>query len=61
MAHKISVNQSECIGCGACANICPESFEMKKGKAYVKKGEVEKLTCEESAKGGCPVDAISVG
>lgn len=60
MAHKISVNKSKCIGCGACAAVCPNSFEMKDGKAFVVKSEVEKLTCEKEAEAGCPVDAISV-
>ena len=60
MTHKITVSKSKCIGCGACAATCPCSFEMKDGKACAIKTEVEKLTCEEDAKSGCPVDAISV-
>ena len=60
MAHKISVNKAKCIGCGACAATCPDSFEMKDGKAFAVKGSVEELTCEKDAEAGCPVDAISV-
>lgn len=60
MAHKISVDQDTCIGCGACSATCPKSFAMKDGKAYPIKGEVEELTCEKEAEAGCPVDAISV-
>ena len=60
MTHKIIVNKNKCIGCGACTATCPNSFEMKDGKAFVIKSKVEKLTCEEEARDSCPVDAISV-
>lgn len=57
---KIVVNQDTCIGCGACASICPGTFEMVEGKAKVKKAEVKKLTCEEEAAESCPVSAITI-
>jgi ferredoxin len=57
---KIKVNQETCIGCGACASICPGSFELKEGKAYAKKAEVKKITCEEEAAESCPVNAITI-
>ena len=57
---KISVDQNKCIGCGACAATCSQSFEMKGGKAHAKKSEVAEPTCEKEAAAGCPVDAISV-
>ena len=60
MAHKITVNRDECIGCGACVATCPKSFEMKDGKAHPIKPEVDSLTCEKNAEAGCPVEAISV-
>ena len=60
MTHKIIVNQDKCIGCGACAATCSGSFEMREGKAFPIKSEMEKLTCEKNAEAGCPVDAISV-
>ncbi len=60
MAHKIIVNRDECIGCGACVATCPNSFEMKDGKAHPIKSEIEEVTCEKNAEAGCPVDAISV-
>lgn len=60
MTHKIIVDKGKCIGCGACAATCPNSFEMKDGKAHSVKSEVEKLTCEKEAATGCPVAAISV-
>lgn len=60
MTHKISVDKKTCIGCGACSAICPASFEMKEGKAYPIKPEIEELTCEKEAEAGCPVNAITV-
>ena len=54
-----TVNQKTCIGCGACASICEEVFEMKDGKSHVKKGK-EKSTspCVKEAIDACPVNAI---
>lgn len=57
---KISVNQETCIGCGACVAICPGSFALKDGKAYAKKANVPKITCEQEAADGCPVNAIKI-
>lgn len=57
---KVVVDQNTCIGCGACASICPQNFEMKDGKAHVKKAEVKKITCEKEAADSCPVSAISI-
>jgi len=57
---KISVDQEKCIGCGACAATCPATFEMKDGKAHVKKAEIKKITCEKDAAEGCPVGAIAI-
>ena len=60
MTHKITVNQNECIGCGACEATCPGSFKMTDGKAHVVKAEVEEVSCEKDAVAGCPVNVISV-
>ncbi|MEM4270680.1 MAG: ferredoxin [Candidatus Pacearchaeota archaeon] len=57
---KIIVDREKCIGCGACAAVCPGTFEMFEGKARVKKAEVKKITCEKDAAEGCPVGAISI-
>lgn len=60
---KVKVDQTSCIGCGACANIC-DNFEMvetSKGyKARVKEGNVEEIGCNKDAMEACPVDAIKI-
>ena len=35
----VSVDKNKCIGCGLCSSLCEEVFEMKDGKAHVKKGK----------------------
>ena len=57
---KVSVDKKTCIGCGACASICPNVFEMKDGKSVVKKAKVDDDSCAKEAEGSCPVGAIKV-
>jgi ferredoxin len=53
------VDQSKCIGCGACAAICPEVFEMgPENKSKVK--AQNKQACAKDAAEACPVGAITV-
>ncbi len=52
------VDKEKCIGCGLCANICAEVFEMSNdGKAKVK--AQKEIPCVEEAIESCPVNAIS--
>ena len=54
----IKVDKEKCIGCGLCASLCAEVFEMKDdGKAHVKKQK--DIPCVKEAIESCPVDAIS--
>ncbi len=53
----VSINKEKCIGCGTCAAVCPEGFEIKGGKAVVKNGNA---SCIKEAKESCPVDAIKI-
>ncbi len=53
---SIKVDKEKCIGCGACAGVCPEGFEMKDGKSQVKD---ENADCIEEAISSCPVNAIT--
>jgi ferredoxin len=55
----VKVNKEKCIGCGYCASVCPEVFELgEDGKSQVKKGADLQKECIKEAKEGCPVGAI---
>ena len=58
---KVKVNQEACIGCGACASIAGEVFEINDEGLSQAKGAV-KAEQEEAAKEAiesCPTGAIS--
>ena len=60
---RVHVDEELCIGCEACADICPEVFEMQ-GDVAVAKIEDDipedlEDACKEAAE-GCPVEAILV-
>lgn len=61
MALKITVDEDECIGCGECVDIAPNTFEVNDDDmAEVKDpGGDDEDTIVEAAK-GCPVEAIIV-
>ena len=61
MFKKITVDSDLCVGCGACANLCPEVFELQDdGKAKViNKNSCEKCDCD-MAINSCPVRAIKI-
>tara|TARA_Y100000310_G_C20687229_1_gene819861 strand:- start:3498 stop:3671 length:174 start_codon:yes stop_codon:yes gene_type:complete len=54
----VSVDKKKCIGCGNCEAACPEVFELKDMKAYVKKGADLEKPCIKDAIESCPTDAI---
>lgn len=57
----VSVDKETCIGCGLCESICEQVFEMKDGKAHVKKGqEKSKIPCVKESVESCPVSAIKL-
>ena len=59
---RVTVDDDACIGCGLCAEECPEVFEMNDDKVHVKVDEVpEDVTesCKEAAE-NCPVEAIQM-
>lgn len=53
----MKVDQEKCIGCGACAAVCPAGFEIIDGKSRVKS---QTAPCAKDAADGCPVGAITV-
>ncbi len=59
---KVKVDAELCVGCGLCANSCPDVFEMKEDKAIVKGDSVaaeNEDSCRQS-KDECPVEAIII-
>lgn len=58
---NVKVDQNTCIGCGACASLCPDIFELNdEGKSTVKQEEPEDEACAKNAAQTCPVDAIKL-
>ena len=58
---KVKVNQDACIGCGACAAICEDVFEINdEGLSQVKTNEISKDIEQEvrDAIDSCPTGAI---
>ena len=59
---KFKVDDASCIGCGACASICEEVFEITDdGYAKAKDEEVTDeyvLERAKEAKENCPTEAI---
>ena len=54
------VDQELCIGCGNCAEICPQVFEMRDDKSVVI-GPDNCDTCDcVAAEASCPVSAIEL-
>lgn len=56
------VDKEKCIGCGACAALCPKVFKMSsdgKSKVINPKGCNGDCDCE-NAKDNCPTGAISL-
>jgi ferredoxin len=60
---KASVDKDLCIGCGLCADTCPDVFHMEDdGKAGVKSQDAVKanIACAKDAVSTCPTEAIKV-
>jgi ferredoxin len=60
MAKKVVIDTEECIGCGSCADICPEVFRLnhqtEKSEVIKPEGGPEGLI--EEAMGECPMSCI---
>ncbi len=67
---KIIHEKDKCIGCGACAAVCSEFWEMgDDGKSFLKGGKkvgknyeltVKDASCNKDAENTCPVQCIHV-
>ncbi|MBU1179527.1 ferredoxin [Patescibacteria group bacterium] len=58
---KIKINEEACIGCGTCAALCPDAFELNgEFKAELKEGADLDMSCVKEATDACPVEAIKI-
>lgn len=58
---KIEVDRNKCIGCGTCAALAPEVFELdENNKSRVKNANGEKLETIKLAADSCPTKAIKI-
>ena len=57
---KIIQDREACIGCGACASICSDNWEMKGSKSYPKKTDLTDIGCNQDAADACPVQCIKI-
>ncbi len=56
---SVKVDQKKCIGCGTCASICSDVFEIsEEGRAQVI--SEDNMDCAKQAADSCPVNAITV-
>lgn len=61
LSMNAKVDPDICIGCGLCAEICPQVFHMEDDKAVVHVSEVPKeaeADCRQAVD-DCPVTAIT--
>lgn len=61
MGRKVVLDEECCVGCGSCAELCPEVFEMDVDteKTHVILPEGGKEECIEEAMASRPDDCIS--
>jgi ferredoxin len=58
---KIKIDKNKCIGCGTCAALAPEVFELdENNKARVKNPKGSDEETIRLAVDSCPVQAISI-
>ncbi len=68
---KVIHEIEKCIGCGSCAAVCPQSWEISEGKAHILGGkknpsnsneelEVKQVGCIQDAADICPVQCIKI-
>ncbi len=60
---QVSVNDDLCVGCGLCAELCPEVFWMKNDFAKVKDNGIQTEQVEQQCLQTaleCPTTAIQI-
>jgi ferredoxin len=59
---KAVVDQEKCIGCGLCAQVAPDVYEMQGDKAIVLSDNIPDDKADDAKNGAdqCPVQAIEI-
>lgn len=57
---RVTLAKDECIGCGVCAQVCPDVFCMDDDSGVSKVVHPEGAECAKEAADSCPVGCISL-
>jgi len=57
---RVTVDENECIGCGVCAQICPDVFILDEEAGVSKVIRPEGADCAREAAESCPVTCIHI-
>ncbi|MFC1548779.1 ferredoxin [Candidatus Omnitrophota bacterium] len=59
---KAIVDAEKCIGCGLCAQVAPDIYEMQGDKAIVLSDDISDDKADDAKNGAdqCPVQAIEI-
>ncbi|MFH1063304.1 MAG: ferredoxin [Candidatus Omnitrophota bacterium] len=59
---KAIIDAEACVGCGLCANMCSEVYQMQDDKAIVIGNSIaaDVLESAKEAASSCPVEAIKI-
>ena len=58
---NITVDESKCIGCGQCANVCPVGmYKIENGKSKVNKDKIKDCMECHACEVSCPQKAIKI-
>jgi ferredoxin len=56
----VKINTDECMGCGTCAELCPDVFAMdEEAEKAAVKNPGSTAACIQEAIDSCPAEAIS--
>ena len=58
--EKIIINDTECIGCNLCVELCPGLFTESDFTPIPTLEDVTGIRCAQDAVDFCPVDAIKI-